>query len=113
MEETDEVHHLRILFSTISCTTELSTAGRSAFFALNGRILRLDAYNLLAALYKLYLPWVCSSFSMAALNYGCLPTPNKTCLSTPNTRFHYILGGIEIVNVSGNGQPTLESERVS
>ena len=39
MEESDKVHHLGFLrsvsFSTISCTTEQSTAGRSTFFALN------------------------------------------------------------------------------
>ena len=39
VQEADEVHHLGILrsvsFSTLSRTTERSTAGRSAFFALN------------------------------------------------------------------------------
>ena len=39
VEEADKVHHLGFLrsvyFSTISCTTEQSKAGRSTFFALN------------------------------------------------------------------------------
>ena len=51
VEEADKVHHLGILrsvsFSTISCTTEWSTARRREFLALNTVGSSLDVYTLL------------------------------------------------------------------
>ena len=60
--EADKVHHLGLLrmvsLSTISCTTERCTAGRSAFFALNsvgsrfGYIHPVTSHRLYSTLYR-------------------------------------------------------------
>ena len=68
MQEADEMHHLGILrsvsFSTLSRTTERSTAGRSAFFALNAVGSRFGCLHPVT-LYKLYL-----TLSIPIMLYG-------------------------------------------
>ena len=68
MQEVDEVHHLGILrsvsFSTLSRTTERSTAGRSAFFALNAVGSRFGCLHPITS-YKLY-----STLSIPIMLYG-------------------------------------------
>ena len=57
VRKADEVHHLGILwsvsFSTLSCTAERSTTGRSAFFALNAVGSRFSCLHPITS-YKLY-----------------------------------------------------------
>ena len=68
VQEVDEVHHLGILrsvsFSTLSRTTERSTAGRSAFFALNAVGSRFGCLHPVTS-YKLY-----STLSIPIMLYG-------------------------------------------
>ena len=68
MQEADEAHHLGILrsvsFSTMSSTTERSTAGRSAFFTLNAVGSRLGCLHPVTS-HKLY-----SALSIPIMLYG-------------------------------------------
>ena len=68
VQEADEVHHLGILrsvsFSAMSHMTEQSTAGRSAFFALNAVGSRFGCLHPITS-YKLY-----STLSIPIMLYG-------------------------------------------
>ena len=66
--ETDELHHLGVLHteahSTVSCTAERSTSGRSAFFALNAVVSRFGCLHPITS-HRLY-----SALSLPIMLYG-------------------------------------------